>query len=273
MNPRRNLMRMPRSLKIKLKTKHIIAKMNRGLALRIIALSLLIGLSTYLFILFDLHVYFTDKNKLIDFINAFHPYDEVVFILLQIIQVVAAPIPGELTGLIGGYLYGPVLGTIYSTIGLTIGSWLAFILAHFFGMPLLEKVVKPAVIEKFDHFMEHQGILVSFFLFLIPGFPKDYLCYIMGVSRMPVLTFIIISSAGRLLGTTMLSVTGNSARHGHYFLLGCLVGAGIVTFVAAYYYHDKLLVMLKKMSKKPDGVKYGRRAEDKLRNDPPAKDH
>jgi uncharacterized membrane protein YdjX (TVP38/TMEM64 family) len=273
MNPRKNRKMKPKSLKIKQRTSHIISKMNRRLALKIIALGVLISLSAYLFIHFDLHVYFTDKNKLIDFINSFHPYDEVVFILLQIIQVVAAPIPGEITGLIGGYIYGPVLGTIYSTIGLTIGSWLAFILAHFFGMPLLEKVVKPAVVEKFDHFMEHQGILVSFFLFLIPGFPKDYLCYIMGVSRMPVGTFLIISAAGRLLGTTMLSVTGSSARHGHYFLLGCLVGAGIVTFVAAYYYHDKLLAMLKKMSKKPDSVKYGRRVEDKLRNDPPAKGH
>ena len=172
-------------------------------------------------------------------------------------QVVAAPVPGELTGFIGGYIYGPVLGTIYSTIGLTLGSWLAFILAHFFGMPLLEKVVKPAVFEKFDHFMEHQGILVSFFLFLIPGFPKDYLCYIMGVSRMPVGIFLVVSTAGRLLGTIMLTITGSSARNGHYFLLGCFVGAGIIIFVAAYYYQDKLLELLKKKSKKPGCKKQG----------------
>ena len=39
---------------------------------------------------------------------------------------------------------------------------MAFMLARFFGEPLLEKVVKKEVFEKFDHFMEHQGILVSF---------------------------------------------------------------------------------------------------------------
>jgi uncharacterized membrane protein YdjX (TVP38/TMEM64 family) len=232
----------------------ISASINRQLALKVIALIALISLSTYLFIHYDLFVFFTNKNKIIDFIKT-SPFDEVVFIFLQIIQVVAAPVPGELTGFIGGYIYGPVLGTIYSTIGLTLGSWLAFVLAHFFGMPLLEKIIKPAVIEKFDHFMEHQGILVSFFLFLIPGFPKDYLCYIMGVSRMPVGTFLTISAAGRLLGTIMLTVTGSSARNGHYFLLGCFVGAGIIIFVAAYYYQDKLLDLLKKNSKKPDREK------------------
>ncbi len=224
---------------------------NRQLALRAMVLIVLFSLSAYLFIHYDLYVFFTDKSKIINFIKG-SPYDEVVFILLQIVQVVAAPIPGELSGFIGGYIYGPVLGTIYSTIGLTLGSWLAFILAHFFGEPLLEKVVKPAVFEKFDHFMEHQGILVSFFLFLIPGFPKDYLCYIMGVSRMPVGVFLIVSATGRLLGTIGLSITGSSARDGHYFLLGCFVGAGIIIFVAAYYYQDKLLHLLKKNSNKPD---------------------
>ena len=84
-----------------------------------------------------------------------------------------------------GFLYGPLWGTIYSTIGLTLGSWLAFMLARFFGMPLLEKFIKKDIFEKFEDFMEHKGMIVSFLLFLIPGFPKDYLCYILGVSRIP----------------------------------------------------------------------------------------
>jgi uncharacterized membrane protein YdjX (TVP38/TMEM64 family) len=229
--------------------------MNKRLAFREFFLILILIVSVYLFIHYDLYAFFTTKAKTVNFIKSFHPYDEIIFIALQILQVVAAPVPGELTGFIGGYLYGPVLGTVYSTIGLTLGSWLAFVLAHFFGMPLLEKVVKPAVIEKFDHFMEHQGLLVSFFLFLIPGFPKDYLCYIMGVSRMPVGTFLVISAAGRLLGTIMLTVTGSSARNGHYFLLGCFASVGIIAFIAAYYYQDKLLDLLKKNSKKPDREK------------------
>lgn len=224
--------------------------MKNRLALREVILILIVIAAVYLIGHYNLYLFFTSKSKLIDFIKSTHPYDEAIFIILQISQVVAAPVPGELTGFIGGYLYGPILGTIYSTIGLTIGSWIAFGLAHFFGMPLLERVVKPTVIEKFDHFMEHQGLLVSFFLFLLPGFPKDYLCYIMGVSRMPAVVFLIVSAAGRLLGTIMLSITGSSARNGHYFLLGCFVTAGIMAFLAAYFYQDRLLEILKKISKK-----------------------
>ena len=234
------------------KNKIIDVCINKRLAFRVFILLLIAIAAGYFVLHYNLYGFFTHKKKILDFIQSFHPYDEVIFILFQIVQVVAAPIPGELTGFIGGYLYGPVMGIIYSTIGLTLGSWLAFGIAHFFGMPLLEKVVKKDIIEKFNYFMEHKGVLVTFFLFLIPGFPKDYLCYIMGVSRMPAHTFLIVSAAGRLFGTIMLSLTGSSTRDGHYILLSFLVAVGIITFIAAYYYQDKLLEILKKKSKRTD---------------------
>ena len=94
--------------------------------------------------------------------------------------------------------------------------------------------------------MEHKGLLVSFLLFLIPGFPKDYLCYIMGVSLIPTGTFIMISATGRLLGTIILSAMGSFASNGQYTFLAIIIILGIIIFIAAYYYHDKILAILKK---------------------------
>jgi uncharacterized membrane protein YdjX (TVP38/TMEM64 family) len=232
--------------------------MNKHLALRISFLSLLVVLLVYIVIHFDLYLMFTDMNRLMLVINKYHPYDEFAFILLQILQVVAAPIPGELSGFIGGYLYGPIWGTIYSTIGLTLGSWLAFMLARFFGEPLLERVIKKEVFEKFECFMEHKGLLVSFLLFLIPGFPKDYLCYIMGMSRIPALTFIIISTVGRIFGTLMLSISGNMAHNRQYVLLAIVAAAGIAVFAFALYNHERLLLILKNKPNKADNCKSDR---------------
>lgn len=224
--------------------------MNGKLAYRILLLLALIGLGVFVFIHFDLYLFFTDRNKVLNFIKTSR-YDVLVFIAIQIIQVVIAVIPGEISGFIGGYLYGPVWGTLYSTIGLTLGSWIAFMLARFFGEPLLEKVVKKEVFEKFDHFMEHKGLLVSFLLFLIPGFPKDYLCYIMGVSRIPVLTFIIISTIGRFFGTMMLSISGNIAYKEQYVLLAIVAAAAVIVSILAWRYHDRILEILKKQKKQP----------------------
>lgn len=219
--------------------------MSRRLIFRTIFLFIVVSVSIYLVFHFDLHHLFRDREQLLNLIRSY-PYDQVIFILVQIIQVVAAPIPGELTGFIGGYLYGPFWGTLYSTIGLTVGSWIAFMLARFFGEPLVEVMVRKEVFEKFDHFMEHRGLLISFLLFLIPGFPKDYLSYIMGVSRIPTGTFIVISTAGRVFGTMMLSITGNVVRNGQYIALLVIFILGVVTFIATYYYHDKILDILKK---------------------------
>lgn len=231
--------------------------MNGRLIPRLLLLFLFIGLATYLFIHYDLYTFFLDKNKVIAFIHSY-PYDELVFISLQILQVIAAPIPGEVTGLIGGYIYGPVLGTVYSTIGLTIGSWLAFVLARFFGLPLVEKVVKPPVLQKYDYFLEHRGLFVSFLLFLIPGFPKDYLCYIMGLSHMITWHFLVISTVGRLLGTILLSVSGSCVRNHQYAGLVTIAVISCLFLIVAYFYRDRWLEILKKKhlisdkSQKPD---------------------
>jgi uncharacterized membrane protein YdjX (TVP38/TMEM64 family) len=223
---------------------------NRRFPIKILLLLGLIASGIFVFIHYDLYVDFLHKERAIAFIKSFHPYDELVFISLQILQVVVAPIPGELTGIIGGYLYGSLLGTIYSTIGLTLGSWLAFAFARMFGLPLVEKTVKPEIIQKYDYIMEHQGVLVSFVLFLIPGFPKDYLCYIMGLSHMRTWTFLVISTIGRLLGTILLSISGSNARNNQYGALLMLIVVSGAFILVVYLYREKLLEMLRKRKTK-----------------------
>jgi uncharacterized membrane protein YdjX (TVP38/TMEM64 family) len=224
----------------------VTTSINHRFLTRTLLLLVLIALGAYGFLHYDLYVYLIHKEKVIVFINSYHPYDKLVFISLQILQVVVAPIPGDVTGLIGGYLYGPLLGTIYSTIGLTIGSWIAFLLARIFGLPLVEKTVKPEIIKKYDYVMEHQGVLISFVLFLIPGFPKDYLCYIMGLSHMTTITFLVISTIGRLFGTILLSVSGSCAHHHQYSALIIAFGASGVFIVLAYLYRERFIKILRK---------------------------
>ncbi|MFB3926552.1 MAG: TVP38/TMEM64 family protein [Syntrophales bacterium] len=222
---------------------------DRKAIIKLAILILFVSIGTYIFLHLHLYVYFISKKKAINFITSFYPYDVIVFIAMQVLQVVFAPIPGEATGLIGGYLYGPFFGTVYSTIGLTAGSWLAFVLGRFFGLPFVERAVKPEILQKYDYLLEHKGALVSFVLFLIPGFPKDYLCYILGLSHLRVWTFLAISATGRLFGTVLLSVCGSYARTNRYAALSILVGASGLAILIAYLYREKWLEMAKKRKK------------------------
>ncbi|MEW5745799.1 MAG: TVP38/TMEM64 family protein [Nitrospirota bacterium] len=184
--------------------------------------------------------FFLNKQKLLHFLDTLGPLSFLGFIILQVAQVVAAPIPGEVTGLLGGFLYGPVLGIVLSTIGLTIGSYAAFALARAFGRPFVERVVDKATMKRFDYLLHHKGAFLVFLLFLIPGFPKDYLCYILGLGHLTTSEFLIIGGTGRLFGTILLTLGGTYIRHHQYGRFSILIGVAVVVILLAMAYRDKL---------------------------------
>jgi uncharacterized membrane protein YdjX (TVP38/TMEM64 family) len=144
-----------------------------------------------------------DRHELKVILHSFGPYSPLAYILLQIIQIIIAPIPGGAIEFLGGYLFGVTSGFFYSMIGLILGSWMAFSLARIFEKLAVEKFVSPKTIKKFDYLVGHEGTILSFLLFLIPGFPKDALCYLLGLTPMHTGIFLIISTIGRVPGTLM----------------------------------------------------------------------
>ena len=80
--------------------------------------------------------FFSNRERVNNFVISFGSYAPLVFIGLQILQVLLAPIPGEFTGFVGGYLFGIVPGLIYSTVGLSLGSLFAFLIAGAWECPL-----------------------------------------------------------------------------------------------------------------------------------------
>lgn len=185
------------------------------------------------------------KARLKRFLISLGPYSSAVFILLQALQVVASPIPGELTGVVGGYVYGKFFGFFLSTLGLSLGSWIAFEVARGLGRPFVEKFVRKEVLDKFDFVTTNAGTTVCFLLFLIPGFPKDYLCYLLGLSRMSLSTFVMVSTIGRMPGTYFLSTQGASLRSQEYFTTVIFAVIAALIFLIAYLYRVPLFHWLK----------------------------
>jgi len=221
--------------------------MKPGFARKGIFLALFIVLLAYLFIHYEFYFLIMEPKRAIEFVNSFHPYDDFVFIVFQIFQVlIAGAIPGEISEFVGGYIYGPVLGTIYSAIGLCIGSWLAFILARIYGLPLVRRIVRPSIMEKYDYFMEHQGRLTSFILFMIPGFPKAALCYIVGLSHMSIWTFIAVSTPGRLLGIILVTICGSSLKNHQPMIFLILLITMSIIFLLGYVFRDRLKKMVER---------------------------
>jgi len=170
----------------------------------------------------------------------------VVFIAIQALQVVISPIPGDITGLLGGFAFGQGLGFLYSTIGLTIGSLAAFWLGRRLGAPFVRRVTGPEVWQRLDFIVEAEGAILCFIIFLVPGLPKDTLCYLFGVSPMPFWVFAVISTLGRMPGTWVLSAGGARAAAAQYVQLLLLAAVVAAVALPLYYYRSAIVGWLRR---------------------------
>jgi len=175
-----------------------------ALLLEIIILALLINIIIH----YNLLYFLKDINNISSFIEKFGIIAPIVFILLQIIQVIIFFIPGEVTGFIGGILFGAFWGTIYTTIGVVLGSYIAFWLARRFGRPFIEKIIGQKYLKKLDSFSETKITFIFFMIFLLPLFPDDIFCFLAGLTKMKTKIFLIIVSIGRFPGYLMLGILG-----------------------------------------------------------------
>jgi len=193
----------------------------------------------------DFEGIYSSSDKLSEFLKHLGPYSPAVFVLLQVLQVIAAPFPGELTGVAGGFVYGETFGFVLSTVGLSLGSWVAFELASILGRPFVERFVRAEVLRKFNFLTTRTGTLICFVLFLFPGFPKDYLCYVLGLSRMNLSTFLLVSIIGRLPGTYLLTMQGATIRNEEYHTFLYITVASVAIVAVAYLYRNQIFDWLK----------------------------
>jgi uncharacterized membrane protein YdjX (TVP38/TMEM64 family) len=200
----------------------------------------------------DLSRFFSSKREVKAFLQRFGAWAPIAFILLQALQVILSPIPGEATGFLGGFLFGTGLGFLYSTIGLSLGSAAAFWLGRRLGLPLVRRLVSETTYHRFDGLARTGGEVLTLVLFLIPGFPKDILCFLLGVSPQPFGVFLLMTTFGRLPGTWLLSIQGARVRDARYveFVILLTVAAGAAFL--AYQYRDQIWAWMHRQQKKVD---------------------
>lgn len=139
-----------------------------------------------------------NRDQLVASMESLGPFAPLLYILLQILQTVVAPIPGQVVGSVGGFLFGG-WGILWTLIGSMIGYYLVFRISRRFGRPLLEKIFKKSGIDKFDFIISAKSAsLILFAIFLLPGFPDDVVCYIAGLTKLSIRRLMVLITLGRL---------------------------------------------------------------------------
>ncbi|NLW55181.1 MAG: TVP38/TMEM64 family protein [Firmicutes bacterium] len=143
-----------------------------------------------------------------EFIAGFGWWAPLTFFLLQVLQVIISPIPGNVTSFAGGALFGFGTGFFLSAVAILCGSLIAFFLVRIFGRPLLHRFVEEATIAKYNKVFTGKKLIFLFLLFLFPFFPDDALCFMAGFSNLPTILFMLMILLGRLPGILVASLLG-----------------------------------------------------------------
>ena len=184
---------------------------------------------------------YQEKNFLKETVRSWGWMGPFVFMLIQTLQVIVSPVPGEATGLAGGFLFGVGLGFVYSTIGLTAGTLACFGIGRWLGASFIQRFVAEHHWEKMGFIVEAEGAILCFVLYLIPGFPKDIISYLFGLSPMPFWVFAVVSTLGRAPGTWILSAQGSQVAPGQLRELALLLALTVALIIPLYYYRHRIV--------------------------------
>jgi uncharacterized membrane protein YdjX (TVP38/TMEM64 family) len=155
--------------------------------------------------------FFADRTTVQEFVTRFGYWAPLAAILLHVAQVLLAPIPGQVVDAVNGYLFGAAWGTLYSLVGVIIGSSLAMALARRFGRPWAERLIKRETLERLDGYSQQRGALFFFLIFLFPFLPDDVVCFLAGLTPLPLLELVVLAAIGRLPGVVVANFMGANA--------------------------------------------------------------
>ena len=182
---------------------------------------------------------FTSLEAMQDYIARFAPYSHLVFFLIQLLSVILAPIPSNVTALAGGLLFGTWPAFLLTWGAVVLGSVIVFAVARRLGRDFVERVVSRSVIGRYLDVIQRKQDTFLILAFLFPFFPDDVLCILAGLTTMPFRRFLLIALFTRPWGLLAASALGGSTLSLPPWAMALLAAAGIGVFLVCMKYGDK----------------------------------
>ena len=165
----------------------------------------------------------------------------VLYMGLVIFQILVAFIPGEPLEIVAGYAFGTLNGTLYCLLAASAGSMIVIVLVRKFGRKLLEIYFDSEKIEKLSFLQtSKRKILIFLILFIVPGTPKDMLCYYGGLTNISLPLIIFICTFCRIPSILTSTVGGDALGTGEYGFAVIVFAVTAVISIAGILIYNKL---------------------------------
>ncbi|MCH7663626.1 MAG: TVP38/TMEM64 family protein [Chloroflexi bacterium] len=158
--------------------------------------------------LVELGALILDQQRISAYIQELGLFGPLVLWFLNVAQIIIAVIPGHVLFFVSGYIYGTVDGFLLLYSSTIVAGQIAFLLARYFGRPMVVRFVPARSLFVWDRVSEKNGFVYYFILLLVPVFPTDVLTYVAGLSKISVLKFTIANMLGRAPYIFLMTIAG-----------------------------------------------------------------
>ncbi len=196
-------------------------------------------------------VLFTDQKALSAFLQENESTIALYYSGAQIIQVVLFFIPGEFVQIAGGFLFPFWQALLLTSISICAGGFINYLLGRSLGRSFFRSLFGEKSFDAYTaYFTSENAWTICAILFLIPGFPKDVLCYIAGIVSLKGGKFLLIASIARLPGVIGTIFMGRAVFDGNWILFGVLGALSIIIVMVVHRYRAALTNVFRGMTKK-----------------------
>lgn len=190
------------------------------------------------------------------------PMAGVAYFLLQMMTVIVAPIPSNVTMMAGALALGFWPAMILGVLAVICGSVIVFLAARALGRNAVQRFLDRGVMERYLPVIEEKQDMFLFLTMLFPFFPDDALCILAGLTTISLRRFVLIMAAARPWGLVFAALLGSGSIQMPVWGWVLLAVPMIAVFILAMRYsrqiEEKLFSLFRRISGK-HGKGAGRR--------------
>lgn len=184
-------------------------------------------------------------EKLQSFVSENGVFAVPLYLLLQVLQVVVALIPGEALEIGAGAAFGWFWGLILAEIGVALGTVIIFVVARKAGRRFVDAIVGGKKLKVFDKLNTHpRRDSVIFLVFLVPALPKDLLTYAAAFFDISMWKFILMTAIARIPSIITSTLAADFLIEGNYLaaaLIFVLTGAAAII---CFFLSEKIMAKI-----------------------------
>ena len=178
----------------------------------------------------------------------------VVYFFLQMMTVIVAPIPSNISMMAGALALGFWKAMILGVLAVVAGSMIVFLASRALGRNAIQRFLDKGVMDKYLPVIEEKQDMFLFLTMLFPFFPDDSLCMLAGLTNISLGRFTAIMVLARPWGLIVAALLGSGSLSLPIWAWVILGAVGVCIFYFALKYsseiEDKLFTFVRKVTKR-----------------------